>query len=241
MPVSAAEREVLFGTSVITYQMQIYLLKRPGYRANGKEFRTVFSDLSKAAFTSAVISLETRGIIAPDGEDVIIFPDKASIRGIILDRCWKAMHIEKRFTVSSICDLTGYTPEQVREAIRRFLIQGAVRTVLKVPFKPAVYEVVKDAAIRPVSRKRRHTGSLVENAWCFVRKASSFSFQDLVEKCGMSSRYAKDLVMMFKKAGVISEEGLAADGHTKVYRVKENAPVEAPVVKNSSRIKRVGY
>ena len=76
MALSAADRENLFGTSVVTYQMQLYLIKCPGGRIDGKAMRKAFADLSKAAFTTAIISLSGKGIISIEGDDVVIDPDK---------------------------------------------------------------------------------------------------------------------------------------------------------------------
>ena len=241
MKLGATEREALFGTSILSHQMQLDLLKRPGYRAGGKDLREVFSDLSKAAFSSVVISLQTRGIVVIEGKDVIILPEKASIPGVILDRCWKAMRIEGNFTVESIVNLTGYTPVQVREAIRQLLKQEAVKVIFKKPRLPAVYKVVTSEVVRPATRRERQPCSMVQKAWYLIRRLASFSFADISAICGMSSRYAKELVQSFKKAGYLEEIGIGADGHTKLYKLKEGAPEEPPMVKNRTRIKRKGY
>ena len=241
MNASADDREVMFGTSVISHQMQLYLMKRPGCRASGKDFRLVFSDLSKAAFSSAVISLKAKGIIDIDGDEIVIFPDKATIPGIILDRCWKAMRIERRFTVESIVNLTGYTSVQVREAIRRMIEQQAIEVVYKTARKPAVYQVVVDSVVRPAKKRIRSTKSMVQKAWYLARRLGSFSFLDLSAICGISNRYSKELIQAFRKAGCIEEIGVAADGHTKLYRMMADAPAEPPVVKNRTRMKRKGY
>ena len=241
MNASAADRTVMFGTSVISHQMQLYLMKRPGYRAAGKEFRMVFSDLSKAAFSSAVISLKAKGIIDIEGDDVVIFPEKVTIPGMILDRCWKAMRMERRFTVESIVNLTGYSPTQVREAIRRMIEQQAVKVLSKTARQPAVYQVALESVARPSRSRGRQSGSKVQKAWLLIRRIESFTFADISMRCNISSRYAKELIQSFRNAGYIEEIGKEDDGHTKVYRAKEGAPKEPPVVKNRTRMKRKGY
>lgn len=241
MPLGAAERETLFGTPVVSYQIQLYLLKRPGFRAGGKELRTVFSDLSMAAFATAVIALESKGIIAEEDGDVVIFPEKASIRGIILDRCWKAMRMEGRFTVDRIAELTGYSHVQVREAIRRMTGQHAVRIVFKAPRKPVVYQIVKDTVIRPAPKKARCTDSKVARAWELAHRLAVFSFADIASVCGVSKAYAKELIRMFRQSGYLIDRGLGPDGHTRLYSLDESAPDEPPVVTNRTRIRRLGY
>ena len=241
MPLSAADREVIFGTPVISYQIQLYLLKCPECRTSGKNLRMTFSDLSKAAFTTAMISLESKGIVAIDGMDVVLVPEKVNIRGVILNRCWKAMRIERKFTVKSITELTGYNHKQVREAIRSLTKQKAIGIVFKAPRKPVVYQVITDSVLRPAPEKKRQSDSLVQRAWKLAGKLGSFSFADLSEICKISNRYAKELISAFKSSGYIEEIGTAEDGHTKLYRMKEAAPEEPPVVKNRTRINRLGY
>ena len=241
MSVGAAEREVLFGTPVLSHQMQYYLLSRSGCRVSGREFRMVFADLSKATFSSAVISLKTRGIISIEGDDVVLVPEKVSIPGMILDRCWKAMRIEQRFTVEAISRLTGYSATQVREAIRRLLAQDAIRVLRKKGKAPCIYQVVSDSVVRPSSRSSRQRGNKVRSAWNLARRLGSFSFLDLVEILNISPRYAKELIQTFKKADLLQEMGVLTDGHTKVYEVIDGSPEEPPFVKNRARLKKKGY
>ena len=230
MALSAADRENLFGTSVVTYQMQLYLIKCPGGRIDGKAIRKAFADLSKAAFTTAIISLSGKGIISIEGDDVVIDPAKVRIRGVILDRCWKAIRIEKRFTARRIAELTGSSVPQVRNAIREFQSFGAVQTLYRKGGQESIYMLARDTAIRPSAKRARPHKSKVKAAWNHMRKLGSFTVMDIAGYKGISRRYAKDLVQLFRKSGYICVSGVMPDGHMKIFKVTEDAPAEPPKV-----------
>ncbi len=230
MPLDAAERAALFGTESISHQIQRFLMKREGCRVPARELRMAFSDLSKATFASAVISLESKRIIMIEGTDVILDPARVSIPCFIRDRCWKAMRMERRFTAETISVLALCTPRQAKEAIRDLVNRGAVRVVYRKPGEQSIYEIASDAVIRPAGKRKRPGSSKVKAAWKRMRELGTFTVLDIDGFNGISRRYARDLIQLLRKCGCISPVGVMKDGHTKIYKVEADAPPEPPTV-----------
>lgn len=222
MPLDAADREILFGTPLPTRQIELYLAKQQGCVSSIPELRKAFADLSSGCFHSALIALRTRGVVEI-ADDCISLIGGGDMEPSKSDKVWKAIRIERRFTVERIASVTGLATMTVRHILNSFEKESIVRADFRSKGKPTVYSFVSDAVSRP-KKKNRRTGTEAESIWKAVRSMrKDFTVLDLVRKLSASNdRYIRMLVRQYRQDGLIE---LVYTGRNpskpKVYRLTE--------------------
>lgn len=96
MPIERAARNVLFGTPVVSHQIQKYMAQCKSCTV--AQLREDFFDISKALFFSTIFNLTSRGVLERDGEQLIYKGNPQDIKGSGADRAWKAALMLGTFT-----------------------------------------------------------------------------------------------------------------------------------------------
>ena len=221
MQLGEQDRRVLFGTHQSSQQLQKYLMKRPNYTASISDVRDVFSDLSKGAFNSLLISARTRGQIEIKGDSIRLDISAADIRDSYMDIIWKDIRMLKSFTIKQVCEDTGLSERKVQNVLYTFHQQGLVSRSRKVVGKPTVYTLLSDEILRPLAgNKRKFTADVIFEMT--TKFSSPFCRADIQKKLkeegiSVSDNYVRDLLVQWHQAGLLTVYGPDRQGVTKRY------------------------
>lgn len=234
MPLGAADREILFGTPLPTKQIELYLAKQQNCTSSISDLRNAFADLSAGCFHSALIALKTRGVIETEGDSISLVGggDTGLSKS---DMVWKAIRIERSFTVDRIASMTGLSITTVRHILNSFEKENIVRAVSRSKGKPTVYLFASEAVVRP-KKKSKRTGTESESIWNAVRSMrKDFTVQNLAKKLKAGNdRYVRMLVRQYRQDGLIELAYVDRNpSKPKVYRLTEKGRdmKETPVVR----------
>lgn len=151
MPIERSAREVLFGTPVVSHQIQKYMAQRKACTIT--DLRADFYDISKALFFSTIFNLTSRSVLKRDEELVTYIGNPPSeIFGCKADRAWKAALHMDTFTSDRLAIIAELDQRYATTLCRSWAKSGAITEVGKkvngsIHFK--VYRVAKATQIRP--------------------------------------------------------------------------------------------
>lgn len=229
MSLNAEDRRNLFRTDSLQLQIQKFLLKRADFKVPKDELREFFGDVSNGAFQSALIALDTKGIIR-NGEGEVIL-EKGSVRmlGAISDKVWRAIRIEKTFSIESLSQLTGLQQSQVRTVVGKLVRKGHVFFVGWSRGSIAdvkVYQVSTHSLCRP-TRDSKYLSD-IDAVWnvLYLLRGNSITSNDvnnvLQERdSNISARHLRRLLQDLSENNCIE---LRESGRQKVYWVPEDLP-----------------
>ncbi len=153
MPIERSAREILFGTPVVSHQIQKYMAQRRSCTIN--DLRADFYDISRALFFSTIFNLTSRAVLKRDKDLVIYIGNPASeIKGCAADRAWKAALHMDTFTTDRLAFIAELNQRYATNLCRSWVRSGVIavvgkKTVGYTNFK--VYRIVKNTLIRPRS------------------------------------------------------------------------------------------
>lgn len=229
MRLDAQDRHTLFMTPLPVQQLQKFLFKRQGHYASVEEIRELFSDLSKGAFNSMLISAKARGIIKSEGNTVTLVIEHTDIQTSYTDIIWKDIRILKTFTVSQIREDTGLSKDKIRTVLRTFCDQNLiVRGERKHGFETS-YTLATDAITRPVNKKKTKP-CLADRVYEVVQTFEGpFTREDInaalnIMKIKVSEKYLKELIVQWKYEGIIEGCTDVKPGVFKHYRLISDRP-----------------
>lgn len=221
MRLDEQDRIALFSSQQPAQQLQRFLVKRPGRTASVSEIRDIFSDLSKGAFNSLLISSKTRGYIRFEGNNIVLSSDQVEIHMTNSDIVWKDIRLLKRFTARQICEDTNLTYDQVRNAISTMCKQDLLGRITT-PGKATIYYLKTDSVIRPLQKRKKKflADTVFQHAKNLRQPFASFQLFDSLKraKVKVSEKYVRELLAQWKYEDLIVETALA--NHIKWYTLK---------------------
>lgn len=234
------DRRVMFNSMQHSQQLQKFLMRRRGYGAPLTEVRDLFSDLSRGAFSSLLISARARGQIVLEDDMVRLDVEKADIRTSIKDVVWKDIRMLRTFTVKQVCEDTGLSSKAVTEALRAFCNQGLVSRSPKVVCKPTTYHLESDSVARPMilTRSTGKAAGVYEVLMTFTSPFSIYELKRALRGKGVevSDRYLKELMASWRDAGIVSvTRERSHRGQRNEYVVVDRRPRPAVFRRNGRR------
>lgn len=168
MRLGERERKVIFGTPVVSYQLQKFLKNLPGYTCSVTDIEKFFFDLSKGRVYSTISSLKSKGILKLEGDMVTLLEYK--VRGNDSDKIWRAVRIQKTFTAKTIAQLTNLPYDRVKWVLRDLANQGAIEKVNESKGNhKTVYTLLNDQITRP--KQNNAKPKKCDIAWWLIRKS----------------------------------------------------------------------
>ncbi len=122
MPISRSERDVLFGTTVPSRQMEKYLAQKK--TCTFEQFRNEFHDLSRGLFWSSFIRLTHGGKAVKEDEIIRYTGDPDLMRGRNIELAWKTMQILGTFTNADIVRTCGVQLAYVQHLTKTWTADG---------------------------------------------------------------------------------------------------------------------
>lgn len=229
MPISAADRASLFGTSSPTIQIQMILSSRPASTILMAELRGIFADLSEGHFRSLIYGMQTKAMIRIHDDQITLLRE-APVPVSISSQIWRAVRIKKAFTIAELADIVPQIRlSTVKSMITRWEQAGALHRGVDEKGKPTVW-IVRPGIVNkprlPTAKPERkpHTDPLVAKVLAVLDQYGSSPFTpsqlsaDLGDEAAQSP-YIRHLISSWQRIGLIRIKSF--DGKEYVYRVSK--------------------
>lgn len=239
MALDANDRALLYRTSVVSHQVQKYLLHCKDGRSTIAELKKFFYDLSSGLILSTLYSLRKRGVLEIVGDVVTVKPENVLIRGAQSDMVWRAIRLHTVFTIRDIAYLTQYSTSTVSYIIKDLVKTGAVKRVGKSKKvvdeitntirQVTIYEATTTIPLRPIADNSGKTKTQADAIWIITKKLQEpWTITDILKRYPEAKRdYVKDLLKQWNGLGMIEKvEGLKGKNNATLYKCtsRKNRP-----------------
>ena len=227
------DRRVMFCTPRPAQQLQRFLARRSTHSAPLQEVRDLFSDLSRGAFMSLMISSRRRGLITFDDEVVTL--DRPDIQPSYADVIWKDIRMLRTFTFRDVVEDTGINEHTVRKHLAAFVRQGLVEKRRTSVLTPAMYVLLSDSVVRPLARRPRGS-TVADMIYSIVRSTSGLfsraTVEDELRRHGVvvERRYVSEMLRRLCTLGFVERLDDGRRGCAARYERRMDMPADRPIL-----------
>lgn len=147
MPISSAERKVIFKTPVLSRQMRKYVEAKG--KVSIKQMRLDFADVGTNSFYKSVYQMVEAGSVLRDGDYLSILADAKPIVGSLADCAWQAARLLKCFTAAKLALTSGTKLNYATTLCAKWAEAGHL-VRLETDGGPYIYRLISTSIIRPV-------------------------------------------------------------------------------------------
>lgn len=152
MPISSAEREVIFKTPVLSRQMRKYVEAKG--KVSIKQMRLDFADVGTNSFYKSVYQMIEAGSVLREGDYLSILAGTKPVVGSLADCAWQAARLLKCFTAAKLA-LTSGTKLNYATTLCAKWVKAGYLTRLETNGASHVYRLVSTSIMRPVNTRRK--------------------------------------------------------------------------------------
>lgn len=152
MPISSAEREVVFKTPVLSRQMRKYVEAKG--KVSIRQMRLDFADVGTNSFYKSVYQMIETGAVLRDGDYLSILADAKPIVGSMADCAWQAARLLKCFSAAKLAFTAGIKLNYATTLCAKWVEAGHLAR-LETERTSHVYRLVSTSIMRPVQTRRK--------------------------------------------------------------------------------------
>lgn len=151
MPISFAEREVLFKTPVLSRQMRKYIDAKG--KVSVKQMRLDFADVGTNSFYKTVYQLLATGSVLRDGDYLAVLADAKPVVGSKADCAWQAARLLRCFTAAKLALTSGVRLNYATSLCAKWTDAGYLIRI-ETEGRHA-YRLVNSSIMRPTKKRKK--------------------------------------------------------------------------------------